>query len=312
MPFFFWDDDHAELADELTALAKRLPDAAGSAPDDVRQHMVAVFARLQLAAVEFKDGEENDSFPIPECLGEPAIVAKFQSAAFQLQSLYPCAVRVTTSDADMSLAPYLPTLDGPAAEHGLLQGMARLAELCGWCGRWCAEHKEHWGSWGVEHLALRRELEALHRQLSDLAADAPADAQRLFVQTTVRLAQVAKAFESTTEVGTISEGAAPADVAKSTNAEMQLRFLHGMRADGGAHVCGAAECVRLGAELDAAWLAFPEAERAELMAIPWQNDPEPAVVGWDVGRLSGRELWAGGAQHFATSATAGRARTLRA
>ena len=46
-----------------------------------------------------------------------------------------------------------------------------------------------------------------------------------------------------------------------------------------ARAAAVAECGRLGAEMDAAWLDFPQADREALRALSWENDGEPAHVG---------------------------------
>ena len=264
-----------ELKAQLAALAPQ-------APAEVREHLAAVFGRLRRATVETKDGSDCTK-------AEAAVAATYQSASYQVGILAGAYVAIALPtyewrggipDDALSVQPYLSIYEGPSAGHALLlRGLLRVAEISDACGRWCAENMETSCKWSGCQPALRAELGALYMRLAELAVAAPADVQRHFALTTVRLAQVAKAFQSTDRRGRLVDGCARAGFAKQMNAEMQLSFLHGPQAKGAAHACGAAECARLGEEMDAAWLAFPEAGRAALAGIPWENDPDPAEIG---------------------------------
>jgi hypothetical protein len=117
------------------------------------------------------------------------------------------------------------------------------------------------------------------RMVAAVASACPA-AQRHLVATTVRLAQVAKAFAYDYE-----RGARAPTVAKHENVRLQLWALHGRQAEGPAKVAVARECERLGNEMDAAWRRAPEAERRTLMALNsatrcglWLRNPLTAVL----------------------------------
>jgi hypothetical protein len=167
----------------------------------------------------------------------------------------------------------MPQPPADAAGHELLLLLERVAALGDQCGRWCAENCAKLGEWGAAHSAQKAELEAQGERLVAVVRYAPAAAQQHLVAVTVRLAQVAKAFEA----GAMGQGAA-ATVANSMNAWQQLLCLHGREGEGGAKLGATAECERLGDEMNEAWFRFPEAEREALRALPWENDPEPSEV----------------------------------
>ena len=162
-----------------------------------------------------------------------------------------------------SVLPFLPPWSLPSPEPELVMCLRAIAAACDDMGRWCAAHRQNRRFWPQQDLLQQHGL-----RLLELVGTAPAAAQRHLVQTTVRVAQVARAFKGHDRY----------------NAAMgQLDTLHGKQGQGAAKVAAAAECVRLGVEMDAAWLGFPEAEREALRALPWENDGEAAVVGvWDV------------------------------
>ena len=195
---------------------------------------------------------------------------------------------VPPDDDPLSLRAFapLPARDSAVPEL-LVSLMDRVAVLGDECGRWCAMEKKALGHWRREHPALVTELEGTRRLLVEAVGAAPTFAQQHLVATTVRLAQVARAFAS----GLTGKGALASTVAKCQNARLQLRYLHGERAEGAAHAAAAAECCRLGTAMEEAWLTFPAAERAALMAVPWEHDPEPTVVGqWAAPGLWGKDI----------------------
>jgi hypothetical protein len=192
----------------------------------------------------------------------------------------------------MSIAPFLPDAPPGATSHEFVCAVTRIAELGDACGRWCAAQapwdstegkgKLPWQQWGKAHDEQWTELEDLRKRMVQLVLETPVAVQRFVVLTTVRLAQVAKAFEAGEEA---SEAACDAAIiARCQNADLQLLFLHGAKGDGAAKIAATAECERLGGEMDTAWFAFPEAEREALRSLPWENDPEPVEVGlWEKG-----------------------------
>ena len=191
--------------------------------------------------------------------------------------------RDRTAHPDRAAHPYLPAPpEGDAASHemmGLIAQVAKSGEDCGWL---CYEEDgltcdDVLYTCSCDHgfaYALADEAADLRSRMAAIAEDAPAEVQRYVVVLTARLAQVAKAFDG------CYEHCDQDDIVKGQAALFQLACLHGADASGPARACAAAECARLGGvDMDAAWEAFPEAERRALAAIPWENDPEPAVVG---------------------------------
>ena len=234
----------------------------------------------------------------------PARVAQGYSAVLQLRALVPAQRRAEFALADaacprLSLQPWLPNFpcaaDGGGDDDGdggdgrdggaLLRALRQVADLGDECGRWCAQHRKL--NWRQSHAAREEKLAQLSARMVELAPCATAAAQQHVVRVTVRLAQLVKAFEAGKDGMSKAAGA----VVKRQSALIQLRYLHGREGEGPAKHCATAECARLGDEMDEAWFAFVEEERRALMAEPWENDPEPAVVGTWTFETGDTEQW---------------------
>jgi hypothetical protein len=190
-----------------------------------------------------------------------------------------------------SIRPYLPVYGGSEvtkaggvaaeAEAEALQLLDRGAEIADGVGRWCAANRHGWQAWDRAHSELEREADAMHKRLRALGEQPggglPPELERHIVALALRLAQVAHACAAGSWAGL---GWAPQRmVARHQAAFYLLWVLHGFKSEGAARAAAVAECGRLGAEMDAAWRGFPEAEREALRALPWENDGEPAQAG---------------------------------
>ena len=188
------------------------------------------------------------------------------------------------------LAPFLPVYRFPSAagEEVVLRGLSSALEVSEACGRWCAETRAPWGNWGVTFPDVSMGQRRLQEELVAAVAAAPPALQAHVVATAVRAAQVWRAFEGFSGGGQgcfeeHGSGAAQQwpDVrtARALAAAQLLATLHGRQGQGPAKVAATAQCATLGAAMDAAWFAFPAAEREALRALPWEGDGEPQQVG---------------------------------
>ena len=174
-----------------------------------------------------------------------------------------------------------------AAASEVRAALERLRALGDACGRWCGAARRTGVDWAWEHAAHYEEVVSLGKRLVAIVPGeaCPAASQRDLVRATARLAQVARAADPDVVMNVATTGAAAAAGVTAEHwrayhgAELQLLALHGTKGEGAARRAAAAECERLGAEMDAAWRALPLPGRRSLMALPWENDPPPAAVG---------------------------------
>ena len=195
--------------------------------------------------------------------------------------VYRAPARAAAAAAAADAADAAVTTAAPTADEEALRGLARALEASDACGRWCAEQRAPWGNWGVTFHEVSMGLRRLQAELEAVMAAATPAMQAHLVATTVRAAQVWRAFE-----GFSGGGNAAGDVrtARALAAAQLVATLHGRKGQGPARAAATAQCEQLGAAMDAAWFAFPAAEREALRALPWENDSEPLQVGvWEHG-----------------------------
>jgi hypothetical protein len=177
---------------------------------------------------------------------------------------------------EYAVSRFLPPYSGAHGEHELMAAMAKVAAMGERVGRWCAAQGKGWLSFRKEFLDEAKSYWMLRKNMADGVRAAPVDVQQHLVLTVVRLAQVCRGFE----VGMHAEAAPPpAMAAVAWSAYYQLTILYGFKGEGPVKGAAEAECERLGGEMDEAWAQFPAEQRAKLMALPWENDPEPSEVG---------------------------------
>ena len=199
---------------------------------------------------------------------------------------------------------HLVVYTGAHPAHALLQALGRINYLCEWHttgpGKGDVFYNQYSPEMSVAPPSVYPELKALNEEVRRLAASAPPCVQQHVVAHIVQLAKIAKHYDSNDKfaasqiikVGDREFESVFSFCGKFQNASTQLYYTHGPGAllgdpqpDGGPKIAAMCECERLGEHMLRAWLAFPAASRAKLVAVPSLNDTEPTVVGtWSEGK----------------------------